>query len=83
MIESGQLIKELRDQQSELGKLAKAESTSHDVGAYDYNESLTGEGLDNSGSEPWWEDDSNSEITDHHVTDYDEPLSHIDGVFNE
>ena len=51
MIESGQLIKELSDQQSELGKLAKAESTSHDVGAYDYNGSLTGEGLDNSGSE--------------------------------
>lgn len=83
MIESGQLIKELSDQQSELGKLAKAESTSHDVGAHDYNESLAGKEWNTDESAPWWKEDSNSEITDHHVTVYDEPLSHIDGVFDE
>ena len=89
MIESGQLIKELSDQQSELGKLAKAESTSHDVGAYDYNGSLTGEGLDNSGSEPWWKDANNNsdlpldESHDHNIIDFDEPLSSGTGIFDE
>ena len=83
MIETAKIMKELSDQQSELGKLAKAENSSHEVDPHDYNESLVGKDLDNAQAEPWWKDDSNSEKTDHHVTDYDEPLSHIDGVFDE
>lgn len=89
MIQAGQFIKELSDQQSELGKLAKAESINNDVGAHDYNESLAGKDLDNAAYEPWWKEDNGNnktyttEYPDHHITDYDEPLSHIDGVFDE
>ena len=82
MIETGQLLKELSDQQSELGKLAKAEVLSHEVDTHDYNESLVGKDLDSNQSEPWWKDNSDLDNefdsdSEHHITDYDEPLSNL------
>lgn len=100
MIETGKLIKELTDQQSKLGQIAKSEASSHEVGAHDYNESLVWKGLDDNKSEPWWTDvrDENKfepwwkDVRDenkfdgdseHHIIDFDEPLSNPNGVFNE
>lgn len=89
MIQLGQIIKELSDKQSELGKLAKTESTSHDVRAHDYNESLAGKDFDKSNSEPWWKGtNSNQEInlnenTDQREIDFDDSLSNMDGILDE
>ena len=61
MVQLGQIIKELSDNQSELGKLARTESTSQDIGAHDYNESLAGKDFDKSNSEPWWKENNNKQ----------------------
>lgn len=87
MIETAKIMKELSDQQSELGKLARAEVSSHDVDPHDYNESLVGKDLDNAQAEPWWKEDNDLDTkldgdSDHHIVDYDEPLSNLD-VFDE
>lgn len=81
MINSGQLIKELSDQQSELGKLAKMESTNPKIKVHDYNESLTAEFMGKAESQPWWKETDNQEEpasseTPNHVVDYNEPINH-------